>query len=720
MVEEQSLFSLDRPQTRVDGVAKVTGAARYAADEPVRSPAYACAVTSRIARGHIRAFRFDEARAVPGVIEIFTYQNLADALRQPPRGPDGKATTTMMQDAKIWHDGQLIALVVADSAESAQEAAYRVQVEYDEEHPAATFDDAGVQAERTRPMSGKDPARGDAAEAFRDAPIRIDARYSTPTQHHNAIELFSTTCEWDGRNVTVYDPAQFMRGTQETVASQLGLEAGQVRAVSRFVGGAFGGKGPHPRSPWIVAASRRVGRSVRFVATRQQGFTVNTFRAETRHHLRLGATRDGRLVSLQHDGEEITSRPSQYSVGGTDATARMYGCPNIATSVTVVHADRNTPGYMRAPPETPYMFALESAMDELATGLGMDPIELRRVNDTQTDPVSGLPFSSRALMKCFDAAAREFGWSRRSPKPRSMTAGDWWVGYGCATACYPSNCGPAAVRVALLPGGRATVQMAGHEIGNGAYTVAAVTAARALGLDVPAVTVTLGDSDLPPVVIAGGSSNTASMANAVAMACEQIRARLAQGANASGNGGHLEAYAEWVPSGMPPQAMRQVSQGQPALYSGTGRKDVAAFAFGAHLVEVRVHQLTREIRVPRSVSAFAAGTIVNPLAARSQFMGGVIWGISAALHEQTEIDRRAARYVNANLADYLIPVNADVPEVGIIVIPEQDTRVNPLGIKGIGEIGIVGMNAAIANAVFHATGKRIRDLPIRAEHLLDV
>jgi xanthine dehydrogenase YagR molybdenum-binding subunit len=420
--------------------------------------------------------------------------------------------------------------------------------------------------------------------------------------------------------------------------------------------------------------------------------------------------------------------------------------------VNVVHADRATPGFMRAPPETPYMFALESAMDELALTLNMDPIELRRINDTQNDPVDGLPFSSRSLMQCFDQAAAQFGWKKRNPKPGTAREGDWLVGYGCATACYPSNQGPAAVRVSLTPDGKATVGIAGHEIGTGAYTLVAITTARSLGIPVEAVTVNMGDSDLPPLMIAGGSNNAASAANVVVKACEDIRGRIAAAAVAAPDspfhgadpatlkleqghlvngalqepldraveraGHRLEAYAENIPPGLPPTAVADMSKGKPSMLSGAGRKDVAAFAFGAHFVEVRIHERTREIRVARVVSAFAAGTIVNPMAAHSQFMGGAIWGLSSALHEATDMDPAAARYVNNNLADYLVPVNADVPSIEIIMVPEQDTRVNPLGVKGIGEIGIVGMNAAVANAVYNATGKRIRELPIRPEKLL--
>jgi len=752
--DAQGLFG--RPATRIDGPAKVTGAARYASDELVPNPAYACLVTSAIARGRIVALHLDQARATRGVQDILTHDNVG-AEAKPPAQMDGGPTTTTLETDRVWHDGQIIAVVVADSFEAAREAAAKVRVDYAAQPPSATFDSPGAETgpamEQGKPKDG--PKVGDAEAAFTRGPVGIDARYSTPTQHHNPIELFTTTCVWDGPHLTIYEGSQSMYGLKVSVANQLGIDPSLVRTVSHYVGGAFGSRGgTTARTAWIAIAARRLKRPVKLVATRDQGFTIATYRAETRHHVRLAANRDGKLTALSHEGWEVTSRPSGYNVSGVDTTARMYACPNIATKVSVVHADRNTPGFMRAPPDTPYMFALESAMDELAYALDMDPIELRRVNDTQTDPVGGKPFSSRSLMTCFDQAAERFGWKARNPKPGSMRDGDWLIGWGCATSCYPSNIGPAAVRLTLSPYGHALVQLAAHEIGTGAYTTVALAAARGLGLDLDRVKVMLGDSDLPPVTVAGGSNNAATTANAVIKACGQARSRLAAAAvadpgspfagadparlslqrgglvNPGGErepldkaigrlgGGVLEIHAENLPDGLPPTALQGLYKGQVAMLRGTSRKDVTAYAFGAHLVEVRVHRLTRETRAARVVSAFASGTIVNPLTAYSQYMGGTIWGLSSALHEATEIDRRSARYVNDNLADYLIPVNADIPDLQVILVPEADDRVNPLGIKGIGEVGIVGMNAAVANAVFHATGVRLRDLPVRPEKLL--
>ncbi|HEY2750222.1 xanthine dehydrogenase family protein molybdopterin-binding subunit [Phenylobacterium sp.] len=745
---------LGRPHVRLDGRAKVTGQARYPSDEPLPNAAWACLVTSAIARGRIRGFRLDAANAVPGVLLILTHENVGGAVKSPA-GPDGKATTTTLESDSVGHDGQIIAVVVAETFEAAREAAFKVAVDYDEAQPGATFDSPGVTLEDLKPDETHSyPSKGDAAAAFAAAPVKLDAHYSTPPQHHNPMELFTTTCVWDGPKLTIHEPTQNMWGLKNAVAKQLGVDPANVRTISRYCGGGFGSKGsPTSRTAWIALAAKRLNRPVKLVPTRDQGFTIATYRAETRHHMKLGADRSGRLVSFSHEGVEVTSRPSGYNVSGVVTTARMYACPNIATRVSVVHADRNTPGFMRAPPDTPYMFPLEVAMDELAIELGLDPIELRRINDTQSDPVDGKPFSSRSLMKCFDAAAARFGWDKRNPKPGSMRDGDWRVGFGCATSCYPSNIGPAAARLALTPAGKATIQMAGHEIGTGAYTVVAIVVADGLGIAVEDVTVMLGDSELPPVPGAGGSNNAASTAHVAAKACEAARERLVAAAVREGAGvfagadptglrlaggalvgpggkseslatavsrigGVLEIHAENLPDGLPADALAGLYQGKMSMSRGTGRKDVTAYAFGAHLVEVRVHDRTREIRTPRVVSAFAAGTIINPLTAYSQYMGGAVWGISSALHEATEIDPRHARYVNHNLADYLVPVNADIEQLDVILVPEADSRVNPLGIKGIGEIGIVGMNAAVANAVFHATGKRIRDLPIRIEDLL--
>ena len=741
-------------QARVDARAKVTGTARYASDEQVANPAFAYLFTSAISRGRIQRFDLAAAKAVPGVLDILTHENVGDQAAPPPQMDPSDKTTETLESDHIWHDGQIIAIVVAETFEAAREASYKIKVDYVEDRPSASFDSPGASSEvRKETARSKDPKVGDFGRAFAAAPVQVDAHYSTPTQHHNPIELFTTTCVWEGPRLTVYEPSQAMWGNKNNLATQLKIDPAMVRCVSRYVGGAFGSKSLAAHTVWIAIAARRLGRPVKLVPTRDQGFTIRTYRAETRQHLQLGAERNGKLTALRHEGWEVVSRPSHFSVSGAMSTARMYACPNIESKVNLVHADRNTPGFMRAPPDTPYMFALESGMDELAVALKMDPIELRRINDTQTDPTNGKPFSSRSLMLCYDQAAERFGWHKRDPRPGSMQDGDWLIGWGCATACYPSNIGAAAVRLSLTAQGKASVALAAHEIGTGAYTLVAITAARTLGLKVEDITVSLGDSDLPPVPIAGGSNNASSTAHVTDMACREALARIAGAAVAAADspfhgadpvslrlengmllgvkgseplakalgrvtGGVLEIHSEFVPKGAPPGALQTLYKGVSAFVGGTGREDVTAFAFGAQFVEIRVHRRTRELRIARAVSAFAAGTIINATAAHSQFMGGVIWGLSSALHEKTEIDQRSARYINDNFADYMIPVNADTPSIDIIMVPEKDTRVNPLGMKGIGEIGIVGMNAAVANAIYHATGKRLRDMPARLEDLL--
>jgi xanthine dehydrogenase YagR molybdenum-binding subunit len=752
---------LGAPLARLDGRLKVTGAAAYGSDAPSVAPAYAALATSAIARGRVISIDDRGARAVPGVLDVLTHRDVGGAIKVGTyfaAGGHVASTILPLGSDRVMHGGQIIAVVLADTQESAAEGVERLVVDYEALTPSAGFDTDGVEVVPGRMASKthEDPRVGDAEGAFASAPVKIDARYSTPTQHHNPIELFTTMCAWDGDQLTVWESSQNVYGIKNGLAEQLGVPADKIRVVSRFAGGAFGSRGSLTQRTAIIAfAARRLRRPVKLVATRAQGFTIATYRAETRQRVRLGATRDGKLVSLTHEGWEVTSRPDPYMVAGTDATTRLYACANVGSNVSVVHADRGTPGFMRSPPELPYLFGLESAMDELAITLGMDPVELRRVNDTRREPIRGLPYTSRSLMACFDAGAERFGWSKRNPAPRSMRDGDWLVGWGCASSMYPTQIAPAAARVSLMGDGEVKVQTAAHEIGNGAYTVIGMTAAERLGVPIEKVTVELGDTDLPPAPVAGGSNTTASVCNVVAKACEDIRARLASASTRAENGalsGHnpdhlrlldmklvgadgasedlptavrrlsraaVEAYAENIPHGAKPDGVAQLYKGRQGIVGGAKLKDRIQFAFGADFVEVRVHARTREIRVPRIVGAFAAGRIMNERTARGQLMGGLIWGISSALHEATEIDRRSARYTNADLAEYMIPVNADIGAVDVILVPEEDTQVNALGIKGLGELGNVGTNAAVANAVFHATGIRVRDLPIRLEKLLD-
>jgi xanthine dehydrogenase YagR molybdenum-binding subunit len=747
--------NMGAPTPRYDARLKVTGQARYPADTALANPAYAVLVTSAIAKGTLTSLALDDARAVPGVLNIFTADDMSDLKTVE----FGARCTTSIQDLgpEIRHAGQIIAVVVADTFEAATEGAQRVRASYSEAAPSATFDTPGLNvADATKESKAHShvPQAGDADGAIANADVVLDAEYATPTQHHNPIELFATTCAWNGDRLTVYEPSQFVYGLKNAVAARLAIDPEKVRTVSHFVGGAFGSKGMMtPRTAMIALAAKRLNRPVKLVPTRAQCFTIATYRAETRHHIRLGAQRNGKLVGYFHEGWEISSRPDPYVVAGVEDTAQLYAFGAVTTKVNVVHADRNTPGYMRSPPVVPYVYALESAVDEMAIQLGIDPIEFRRINDTMTSPIGGKPYSSRSLMQCYDQAAAAFGWKNRTPQPRSMRDGDWLVGFGCATALYPTHIGAAAARTRLMANGDVRVQTAAHEIGNGVYTVLAQIAAERLGAKLDSVTVEVGDSRLPPAPVAGGSTTTASTCSAVLKTCDAIRSKLFHAAVTSNQGplagreaaaltlndgkittadgaeqrledvfkgmgvSSIEEYSEFVPHGLEPKAMADLYAGKNTS-SGGSHGDKLMYAMGAEFVEVRVHASTCEIRVPRIAGAFAAGRLMNTRTARSQLMGGMIWGISSALHEATELDLKRARYVNNNLADYLVPVNADIKQVDVILVPEIDRDVNPAGVKGLGELANVGTAAAVANAVYHATGNRIRRLPIRIESLL--
>jgi xanthine dehydrogenase YagR molybdenum-binding subunit len=538
--------NMGEPAPRIDARLKVTGEARYPADVPVGNPAYAYLVTSSIAKGRITHMDLTEAGAVPGVLDILTQDNTSELKTTKfTSGGGGAATSIQKLGPDIAHAGQIVAVVLADTYEAAREAARKVKVSYATETPSATFGSPGLTQEDATKVSDqykKLPESGDADAAIAGAEVAIDVEYATPPQHHNPIELFATTCMWTGDKLTVYEPSQFVYGLKNGVAERIGIDPEKVRVSSHYLGGAFGSKGSMtPRTGLIALAAKRLNRPVKLVATRDQGFTIATYRAETCHHIRLGARRDGKIVGYSHEGFELSSRPDPYVVAGVEDSARLYAFGAVRTKVDIVHADRNTPGYMRSPPVVPYIFALESAMDELAVKLGIDPVELRRINDTMTDPIEGKAYSSRSLMQCYDEAGRAFGWSHRNAGPGAMRDGDWLIGWGCATALYPTHVGVATARVRLMPNGEVRVQTAAHEIGNGAYTVIGQMAAERLGAPLSAVTVELGDTELPPAPVAGGSNTTASTCSVVLKACDAIRDKLFRAvttANAGPLAGH--------------------------------------------------------------------------------------------------------------------------------------------------------------------------------------
>ncbi|AWN38282.1 xanthine dehydrogenase family protein molybdopterin-binding subunit [Methylobacterium radiodurans] len=744
---------LGRPHIRVDGLQKVTGATRYASDRRFPNLAHGALVTSAIPRGRILGIETAAAAAISGVLGVFTHRDFAGGIRPVAHlmaGGYANSSHLPLGSDRIAYAGQILALVVAETDEAARAAAALVTVGYEPEAFAASLDAPGAETVRLADLKEKheDPRRGDADAALFAAPHRISALYRTPVQHHNPLELFTTTCLWEGERLTVHEPTRYVGALKHGLAEQLGLDPGNVRVVSGPIGGHFGSKLALSQHTALVAlAARRLGRPVALVPTRRQCFTIANHRPETRHEIHLGADRAGRFTALVHEAEMGASRFDPFAMEGTDVTASLYACPAIRTEERAVRLDRNTPGPMRAPPEVPYLFALESAVDEMAAVLGLDPIELRRRNDTSTDPVSGKPFTTRPLIRCFETGAEAFGWGRRRAGPERD--GAWLVGLGCAASVRPVKIAPAVMRVAIAPDGTVAVESAHHEIGNGITTLLAMGAADWLGVPVGSVTVRLGDTDLPPAGLSGGSSTTTSLMNALDQACRSLRARLAAGAAAEGGplagaetadirlaGGSLaardgrsvalgravaaldlrgvETVAEFVPDGVGPEGLAAVKAGHIALSAGGA---ALSWAFGAQFAEVRVHEETGEIRVARLTGAFAAGRVLNPLAARSQLAGGMIWGLGSALLEETVVDR--GTYPNADLAEYLVATAADVPPViEAILVRDDDAGVNALGVKGLGELGIIGVNAAIANALHHATGRRLRRLPIRCEDLL--
>ena len=712
--------------SRVDAPLKVTGRSKYAADFAVPNPLHAHLVTATIGRGRITAIDDAAARRVPGVRAIYSHANRLGVTPDAFFAAGGRAQQSWESFAApdVRFHGETVAMVVAETILAAREAAKLVRIEYEAETPAVLMGQDGTSAEEN---PDKAVAKGDFAATFGEAAARVDAAFETAANVHNAMELFATTAHWQGDRLTVWVPSQWVRGFQVGIANSLGLDESQVEVICPFVGGGFGGKGSlYTFTPLVAAAAIALNRPVKLYVTREEGFTTASFRAETRQRVRIGANADGLIAAFSHEGEELTSRADNYSVNGQDITCRMYRADAIETRLTTVHADRQTPGFMRAPAEAPYFVGLEIAMDELARELGMDPVELRARNDIDAEPVDGVPYTSRSLVDCYRAGAGAFGWDRYDPAVGAMNEGEWEIGWGVATATYPTQMSPCTVRLHLDVSGKARVQVASHDVGTGAYTVIAQAAAEALGTDVSKVRVELGDSRLPPGTISGGSISTASNVSAIMKAARQMRERLGvpegepidfETAFESYGQAGIEEYAEWVPPGAGKDSVKTLYNGTVKIVGGA-EEDYTAFAFGAIFSEVRINRWTREIRVPRMVGAFAAGRIMNAKTAMSQYLGGMVWGVGHALQEAVEIDPRTGAYMNRNIGEYIVPVNADVPDMQAIIVPEVDSKVNPAGVKGIGEIGIVGVGASIANAVFHATGTRVRHVPIRIEDLL--
>jgi xanthine dehydrogenase YagR molybdenum-binding subunit len=706
---------IGQPVNRVDGRLKVTGTATYAAEFDQPGQAYGVILRSTAANGRITSIDTAAAEQAAGILKVLTHRNAPRLAYQPHKGPPDPAIGErlhVLQDDRISHQGQPIALVIAENLEQANHAASLVRVTYAVE--AAITDISRVEPvdptqEKSDQGEKKPPStrRGDPERALAAALVKVDQTYVISRENHNPIEMHATIAAWDGDHLTLWDKTQWVHNTADEIAAVFGIPAANVRVISPFVGGAFGaGLRTWSHVTLAALAARVAGRPVKVMLSRRDMFYAVGYRPHTVQRVALGASHDGRLAAILHEGHQETSTYEEFSEALLNASRFLHSCANVDTRHRIARLNVHRPTYMRAPGEASGIFALESAMDELAVALKLDPVELRLRNEPDQDDFKRLPFSSRSTRECYRAAAERFGWARRTPEPRSMRDGRQLIGWGMATATYPMNYAPATAMARLLTDGTAEVSSASSDMGPGTWTSMTQVAAETLGLPIERVKFTLGDTRLPKAPIHGGSMTMASVGSAVQAACRKVRA------DAIARGGANDLVDALRRIGQPLEAMGEVKPGD------EGQR-FSMHAFGAVFVEVAVDPDLAETRVRRIVGAYGAGRIINPKTARSQCIGGMIGGIGMALMEHSVVDTRNGRVVNANFAEYAVPVHADAPALmDVIFVDEHDPHVNPLGVKGVGEIAMVGIAPAIANAVFHATGKRIRELPITPEKLL--
>jgi xanthine dehydrogenase YagR molybdenum-binding subunit len=736
-----STASVGKPLDRVDGRQKVTGKAAYSAEIRVANVAYAVIVTSTVANGKVGNIEARAAERSPGVLTVMTHKNAPKLPGGGGIGKSGGRVLQLLQDDRVLYDGQPIAVVVADTFEHATRAASLLDVHYDAgtAHVALRVDDPSAFPPPTSPpRAPPDSSRGDIDGAFRSAEVKLEQTYTTQHQTHNPMEPHATIAVWQGPDkLTLYDATQGIFNVQRRAAEVFGIPRENVRVISHFLGGGFGCKG----SPWshvILAAmaAKVAGRPVKLVLTRQQMFAFVGYRPPTIQRVSLAAAKNGKLMGIRHEVVASTSTFDEFIEPSAYVTRMLYSCPAVKTSHKLVRLDVATPTFTRAPGEASGSFAIESAMDELSYQLRIDPLELRLINYADRDEEEGKPFSSKSLKDCYRRAAERFGWSRRKPEPRSMKDGHQLVGLGMATATYPARVSPASALARIKADGTALVLSGSQDIGTGTYTIMTQIAADALTLPFEKVRFDLGDTSFPEAPLSAGSRTAASVGPAVHQACLEAQRKLKQLAiadnksplhgldpekldaeagvfYAKGNRAQADAFIEILRR----RGLDEI-EGRAEVKEKDERKKYSTHSFGAQFAEVRVDEDLGEIRVARWVGAFAGGKILNAKTARSQLLGAVVWGIGFALLEDTARDARSGRIVTKDLADYHVPVNADVPPIDIIMVDETDPFVNDVGVKGLGELGIVGAAAAIANAVYHATGKRVRDLPITLDKLI--
>ncbi|MEV6883617.1 xanthine dehydrogenase family protein molybdopterin-binding subunit [Streptomyces sp. NPDC051135] len=684
--------------TRVEGRDKVTGAARYAGEIPFADLAHGWLVLSTVARGRIRAIDTEPVLAMPGVLTVLDHGNAprvdTDYVGLLGIAPD--PTAALFQNDRVPHVGWPVALVVAGTSEQAREAAEALVVSYDEEPHDTTLTSGHPGAHPAGGVMPGETAKGDLAAGLAASAVVVDAEYTTPEEHHSMMEPHAATARWDGGRLEVVDSNQGTTWIQGELANMFSLDASAVRVRSEHIGGGFGSKGLRAHQVAAVMAATELQRPVRVVMTRRQMFSLAGHRSPTVQRVRLGADADGRLRALEHRSLSRTSTVYEFVEPSAGVARVMYDADAHHTANEVTPLDVPSPTFMRAPGEAPGSFAVESALDELAERCGVDPIELRLRNEPEVGPVSGLPFSSRNLEACFREGARRFGWAERDPRPGTRRDGRWLLGTGTAAASFHAGAGPSTAALTAQADGGFTVRISAADIGTGARTALTLVAADALGVAPERVHVRIGDSDFGPAMIAGGSMGTRSWAWAITAAAAELRERLALGTDIPAEGITVRSDTT--------EALGRLAQKE-------------RHSFGAQFAEVAVDPATGEVRVRRMLGIFAAGRIVNPLTARNQLVGGMVWGVSMALHEEAVRDRASGALYAPDLAGYHVATHADVGDIQADWVDDEDPD-DPVGIKGVGEIGIVGAAAAVANAVHHATGVRHRSLPIRPDRVL--
>lgn len=706
---------------RVDGVAKVTGKARYIAEWRFPNLAYGYLVHSTIAKGKIKAIDTSEAEKLKGVIRVLTHLNTAKFAK----GQNDRGHRPLHDDA-ILFSGQAIALVVAESFEQARYAASLVRVTYDKDTPNTDVTKLLDKAIISRPR----PDRGNPLEVFASSDVKIEAEYTIPIEHHNAMELHASVANWTGDKLTIYDKTQGVNTVRGYLAGIFGIPQTDVTVLVPFVGGGFGsGLRPSPNTYLAPLAARDVKRPVKIVYSRRQVFTAHGYRPYSIQKIRMSADKSGKLTAIIHESVNNSSTNEDSAENMPGISRILYACPNVKTETKFVRTDMQTPLAMRAPGMVSGAFALECALDELAYELKIDPLQLRLINYAEVSPEDGKQFTSKELRKCYSEAAKRFGWEKRKPEPRSMTDGKWLVGYGMATGTWGSAWLPASARITLGSDGTALVESAVTDIGPGTYTTLAIIAAKNLGLPIEKIKTVLGDSTLPAAPIQGGSFTTASVGTAVQEGSQVVLRKLFEMAKFDDHkfedvrvengkfiakGGKSVTFVEILNR----NNLSQLAETYNATPNTGERSKYAIASHGAQFVEVKVDEDLGIIKVTRVVEITAAGKIINPKGAKSQEIGGVVWGIGMALTEETQVDHRFGRIMNPNFAGYYIPAHADVLDVDTGFVEEIDTIVNPLGVKGLGELGMVGVPAAVANAVYHATGRRFRHLPITPDKII--